>query len=30
VLTPIAYVVAWVLMPADAESDVAPVAATPA
>jgi phage shock protein C len=30
VLTPLVYVVAWVLMPADAESDVAPVAATPA
>ena len=28
--TPIAYVVAWILMPADAEADVAPVAATPA
>jgi phage shock protein PspC (stress-responsive transcriptional regulator) len=24
--TPIAYVVAWILMPADAETDVAPVA----
>jgi phage shock protein C len=30
VLTPLVYVVAWVLMPADAESDVAPVAAPPA
>jgi phage shock protein PspC (stress-responsive transcriptional regulator) len=28
--TPIAYVVAWILMPADAETDAAPVAATPA
>jgi phage shock protein C len=28
--TPIAYVVAWLLMPADAETDVAPVAAAPA
>jgi phage shock protein C len=28
--TPIAYVVAWILMPADAESDVAPVAGAPA
>lgn len=26
--TPIAYVVAWVLMPADGETDVSPVAAT--
>ena len=29
-LTPIAYVVAWVLMPKDAEVDVAPAMATPA
>ena len=28
--TPIAYVVAWILMPADAASEAAPVAATPA
>ncbi len=28
--TPIAYVVAWILMPADAEPDTAPVAAAPA
>ena len=28
--TPIAYVVAWILMPADAETEAAPVAATPA
>jgi phage shock protein PspC (stress-responsive transcriptional regulator) len=28
--TPIAYVVAWILMPADAASEPAPVAATPA
>jgi phage shock protein PspC (stress-responsive transcriptional regulator) len=28
--TPIAYVVAWVLMPADAETEVTPVAATAA
>jgi phage shock protein C len=28
--TPIAYVVAWLLMPADAETDAAPVAAVPA
>jgi phage shock protein C len=28
--TPIAYVVAWVLMPADAATEAAPVSATPA
>ena len=28
--TPIAYVVAWILMPADAASEAAPVAAAPA
>ena len=28
--TPVAYVVAWILMPADAASEAAPVAATPA
>ena len=28
--TPIAYVVAWILMPADAASEAAPVAAMPA
>jgi phage shock protein C len=28
--TPILYVVAWILMPADAETDAAPVAAAPA
>jgi phage shock protein PspC (stress-responsive transcriptional regulator) len=28
--TPIAYVVAWLLMPADAQTDAAPVAAAPA
>ena len=28
--TPIAYAVAWILMPADAASEAAPVAATPA
>jgi phage shock protein PspC (stress-responsive transcriptional regulator) len=28
--TPIAYVVAWILMPADAETEAAPVAAAAA
>ena len=30
VLTPLAYVAAWILMPNDAEADAAPAAASPA